>query len=117
MANLEAAGEALAGDDVLSADPEEARSQAFAAMGYYPNRSPCPVGCKVCYERSLPEFYPKLKVAMVRPKKPEQFDFYTSQLEKYQTSAIPTSPVTLEENGMVTYHSNSDFFAQGLTLD
>ncbi len=99
------------------ADPEEARSEAFAAMGYYPNRSPCPVGCKFCYERSLPEFYPKLKVAIVRPKTLNQFDFYTEQLEKYQTSAVPTSPVTLEENGMVTYHSNSDFFAQGLTLE
>jgi hypothetical protein len=109
--------DSLAELDELSSDPDEARSQAFAAMGNYPNRSPCPVGCKFCYERSLPEFYPKLKVAMVRPKSESQFDFYAMQVEKYRTAAVPISPVTLEDNGMVTYHSNSDFFAQGLTLE
>lgn len=98
-------------------DFEDVRSEAFAASGYYPNRSPCPVGCKFCYERSLPEFYPKLKVARVRPRTPEQFDFYTSKLDEFRASAIPISPVVLEPTGMVTYTSNSDFFAQGLTLE
>jgi len=101
----------------MEPDFEDLRSDAFAASGYYPNRSPCPVGCKFCYERSLPEFYPKLKVARVRPRTPEQFDFYTSKLDEYRASAIPISPVVLEPTGMVTYTSNSDFFAQGLTLD
>lgn len=96
---------------------EELRSEAFAAMGYFPNRSPCPVGCKFCYERSLPEFYPKLKVLRAKPKTPEQFDFYASLLDEYQQSAIPISPVTLDHDGMVLYTSNSDFFAQGLSLE
>src|SRR5687768_11156196 len=98
-------------------DPEDARSELFASEGLYPNRSPCPVGCKFCYERSLPEFYPNLKVAIVRPKTLQQFDFFTEQLEKYKQSAVPSGPVMLEPNGMVTYHSASDFFAQGLTLE
>lgn len=98
-------------------DLETLRSEAFAAMGHYPNRSPCPVGCKFCYERSLPEFYPNLKVARVRPRTEDQFDFYTAKLAEYQQSAVPISPVVLEPSGMVTYTSNSDFFAQGLTLE
>jgi hypothetical protein len=98
-------------------DPEDVRSETFAAGGLYPNRSPCPVGCKFCYERSLPEFYPNLKVAIVRPKTLKQFDFFTEQLEKYKQSAVPSGPVMLEPDGMVTYHSASDFFAQGLSLE
>lgn len=98
-------------------DFEMYRSEAFAAMGHYPNRSPCPVGCKFCYERSLPEFYPNLKVARVRPRTEDQFDFFTAKLAEYQQSAIPISPVVLEPTGMVTYTSNSDFFAQGLTKE
>jgi hypothetical protein len=97
-------------------DPEEQRSEGYAASGLYPNRSPCPVGCKFCYERSLPEFYPNLKVAMIRPKSKKQFDFYTEQVAKYQQSATPASPVLFSE-GKVIYHSASDFFAQGLTLE
>ena len=76
-------------------DFETFRSEAFAAMGHYPNRSPCPVGCKFCYERSLPEFYPNLKVARVRPRTEEQFDFYTEKLAEYRQSVFDISTLVL----------------------
>lgn len=97
-------------------DDEAARLESYAASGLYPNVSPCPVGCKFCYERSLPELYPKLKVARIRKRSLEQFKVYSDALDRYAEAAVPAYPV-IYRDGEVLYHSASDFFAQGMTLE
>src|SRR5262249_41586805 len=83
--------------------------ESYAEAGLYPNVSPCPVGCKFCYERHLVHYYPNLQVARIRSRSEEQFEFYDEQLKTFDQTALPSAPVFYAE-GKVLYHSASDFF-------
>jgi hypothetical protein len=90
--------------------------EASAREGTFPNVSPCPVGCRFCYERHLRHFYPTLEVQRIRPPTAEELDHFERQLRRHGRPACPSAPIS-HEGGVVRYRSASDIFAQGLSLD
>jgi hypothetical protein len=90
------------------------RLEAYARRGLYPNVSPCPVGCRFCYERHLQHYYPRLRVQRIKHCTGEQLDRYTELLRRLEQPAYPSAPVTYEA-GTIRYRSASDFFSQGMS--
>jgi hypothetical protein len=84
--------------------------------GLLPLRSPCPSGCRFCYETHLPRLIPNLALARWPAYTPEAFDLLCEGLAGSDQPATPVSPLWVAD-GQVHYSSMSDIFCQGLSRE
>lgn len=85
-------------------------------QGLLPLRSPCPSGCRFCYETHLPKLVPHLALARWPAYTSEAFDRLCAGLALSDQPATPVSPVWVAD-GQVNYSSMSDIFCQGLDCE
>ncbi|MCA9664330.1 MAG: radical SAM protein [Myxococcales bacterium] len=97
-------------------DEHLALLEAAADAGVMPLRSPCPAGCKFCYEYHMHKIFPAVKLAKIPTYDDASFDHYMDELQHAGQIAFPVSPVYFDD-GTVHYSSMSDPFVQGLSDD
>ena len=97
----------------MSRPAQELELRVCGENGLLPLRSPCPAGCRFCYETHLPRLVPNVTLARWPAFTPEVFEAFREGLARCDQPATPVSPVWVED-GQVRYSSMSDIFCQGL---
>lgn len=97
----------------MSRPAQELELRVCGENGLLPLRSPCPAGCRFCYETHLPRLVPNVTLARWPAFTPEAFEAFREGLLRCDQPATPVSPVWVED-GQVCYSSMSDIFCQGL---
>ena len=87
----------------------------FARKGRFPLRSPCPNGCRFCYERNMSRMIPRSRLARMPVLTPDAFDCLLEQAAAVNLPLDPGSSCMMMPDGSVMFFSFSDFFSQGLT--
>ncbi|MBI4817794.1 MAG: hypothetical protein HY791_16150 [Deltaproteobacteria bacterium] len=90
--------------------------RVYGQAGVLPLRSPCPAGCKFCYETHLPKLVPNVKLTRSPAYDDMAFADFRSGLVGSDHPVTPVSPVFVDE-GVVHYSSMSDIFCQGLSAE
>lgn len=99
-------------------EPFDAQAlRRFARRGRFPLRSPCPNGCRFCYERNMSRMVPASRLARMPVLTPEAFDYVLEQAAAADVSLDPGSSRLTLPDGSVMFFSFSDFFSQGLTTE
>lgn len=99
------------------ASPDHDLVLRLARSGRYPLRSPCPNGCRFCYERHLSRLIPQARLARLQPLTPGLFDAFLAEAQACGTLAEPSSTVEISPEGALSFFSFSDFFSQGLSVE
>jgi hypothetical protein len=96
--------------------PELPSPRFHGEAGIFPLRSPCPAGCKFCYETHLPRLVPNVQILRTPGYSLEAFEEFSDGLSSCSSPMTPVSPIFVHE-GILHYSSMSDIFCQGLSLE